>query len=78
MSCAGISSHIAERVLGHTIKGVEAVYDRHQYDAEKAHALEALAAIIQRIVNPPEGNVVALGERKPKAKKARQHAAALI
>jgi hypothetical protein len=30
-------------VLWHTIKGVEGTYDRHAYDAEKAHALEALA-----------------------------------
>jgi hypothetical protein len=59
MARAGITAHIAERVLGHTIKGVEAVYDRHQYDPEKAHALEALAAQIERIVNPPKGKKVA-------------------
>jgi hypothetical protein len=46
-------------VLGHTIKGVEGVYDRHAYDAEKAHALAALAGLVERIVNPPEGEKVA-------------------
>ena len=64
MSRAGITSHIAERVLGHTIKGVEGTYDRHAYDDEKAHALEALAALVERIVNPPKGkNVVDMHAR---------------
>ena len=66
MSRAGITSHIAERVLGHTIKGVEGVYDQYGYDPEKAHALAALAALIERIANPPEdtGNVVTMKPRK--------------
>lgn len=35
------------------------MYDRHSYEAEKAHALEALAGLVERIVNPPKGeNVV--------------------
>lgn len=56
MSLAGVTSHIAE-----PIKGVEAVYDRHGYDTEKGHALEALASLVERIVNPLEGgNVVPL------------------
>ncbi len=59
MSRAGITSHIAERVLGHTIKGVEGTYDRHAYDDEKAHALAALAGLVERIVNPPKGKKVA-------------------
>jgi hypothetical protein len=41
---AGVTPHIAERVLRHTIKGVEGVCDQHQYRAEKGHALQALAA----------------------------------
>jgi hypothetical protein len=37
------------------------VYDRHGYDAEKGHALEALASLVERIVKPLEGgNVVPL------------------
>jgi hypothetical protein len=44
-------------VLGHTIKGVEGVYDRHTYEQEKAHALEALSRQITSIVDPPAGNV---------------------
>ncbi len=59
MARAGVTPHVSERVLGHTIKGVEGTYDRHGYEAEKAHALEALAALVERIINPPEGEKVA-------------------
>jgi integrase len=50
MSRAGVPSEHAERVLGHTIRGVEGVYNRHRYDAEKADALQKLAALIEQIV----------------------------
>jgi len=60
MSRAGVRPDIAERVLGHAIAGVEGVYDRHAYDDEKALALKALAALMERIINPPADNVVAL------------------
>ena len=45
---------------GHAIPGVEGVYDRHRYDVEKAHALQVLADLIDRILNPPAANVVPL------------------
>ena len=61
MSRAGVNPDIAERCLGHAILGVRGVYDRHRYEAEMLHAFEALAAQIDRIVNPPGDNVVALG-----------------
>jgi hypothetical protein len=47
-------------VLGHVRGGVEAVYDRHTYGAEKGAALAKLAALIERIVTPPAENVVPL------------------
>jgi integrase len=56
----GVSREVAEAVLGHAIGGVEGTYNRHQYFAEKADALERLAAAIQSIIDPPAGNVVAL------------------
>lgn len=51
MSRAGVSPHIAERVLGHAINGVEGTYDRHGYLEEKAHALRALASLVQSILS---------------------------
>ena len=62
MMRAGVLPHIAERVLGHRMKGVEAVYDRHSYDVEKADALVKLAAMVDRIVTGPTENVVMLHE----------------
>jgi integrase len=53
--------HIAERVLGHAQRGMERVYDRHQYDKEKAWALQKLAQKIEAIVagrDTEEDNVV--------------------
>jgi integrase len=47
---AGVLPHVSERVLGHSIRGVEGVYDRHLYESEKADALTKLAALIDRIV----------------------------
>ena len=57
MSRAGVNADIAERCLGHVIGGVRGIYDRHDYQGEMQHAFEALAAQIERIVNPP-ANVV--------------------
>jgi integrase len=63
MSRAGISSDHAERCLGHVIGGVRGVYDRHEFHAEKRRAFEALAALIERIVNP-KANVVQLHDAR--------------
>jgi integrase len=59
LSRAGIDADVAERCLGHAVVGVRAVYDRHQFEEEKRRAFEALAAQIERIVNP-QPNIVAL------------------
>ncbi len=60
MSRARVLNDIAELVLGHARPGVEGTYDLHAYDLEKADALRKLAALIERIVNLPADNVVAL------------------
>ena len=60
MSRAGVRPDIAERVLGHAIKGVEGIYDRHSYRDEKADALRRLAALIDTIISPPVGKVVSM------------------
>jgi integrase len=52
MSRAGVSADIAERVLGHKIPGVRAVYDRYAYLEEKRAALDALAVTIAEILKP--------------------------
>lgn len=60
---AGIRDDIAERCLGHVIKGVEKVYNRHAYLDEKRAAFEALSALVSRILNPT-ANVEKLASRR--------------
>jgi integrase len=64
----GISRDTAERVLGHVIGSkVERTYDRDEYIEPKAEALAALAALVERIVNPPsadDGKIVELAQRR--------------
>jgi integrase len=50
MSRAGVPNDHAERCLGHVIGGVRGVYDRHEYLEEKRRAFEALARMIEGIV----------------------------
>jgi integrase len=54
MTRAGVPSDHAERTLGHALGGVRATYDRHSFHREKQAALVALAAQIDRIVNPQD------------------------
>jgi integrase len=63
LSRAGIDADTAERCLGHVITGVRGVYDRHDYREEKAHAFEALARQIARIITPAD-NVIPLPDRR--------------
>jgi integrase len=62
MSRAGINADHAERCLGHVIGGIRGTYDCYEYRDEKAHAFEALAAQIERIVDPQD-NVRSLRRR---------------
>jgi len=49
LGAMGIPPHIAERVLNHKLKGVEAVYDRHDYFDDRKQALEQWAAVMESI-----------------------------
>ena len=46
LAALGIAPHVAERCLNHKLKGVEGVYDRHDYLEERRQALEQWAAIL--------------------------------
>ena len=63
-SRAGINADVAERCLGHTIGGVRAVYDKHTFQTEMAHAYEAVASLLARVVNPSAKNVTPLRRRR--------------
>jgi integrase len=63
MSRAGVRPDIAERVLGHAIKGVEGTYDKYVYTEEKAQALKTLAGLIDNILRDDADKVVSTGLR---------------
>jgi integrase len=65
MSRTGVPSDHAERCLGHVLPGIRGTYDRHEYLNEKRRAFEALATLIDRIVNST-GNVVSLSQSRAK------------
>lgn len=64
LAAAGVNETVAELTIGHTRKGIAAVYDRHRYDAEKRAALEAWERRLLRIAEGkvPEDNVVPLAK----------------
>lgn len=64
----GIDDVIAERVLGHKLQGIMAVYNRHGYDMEKRQALEKWARKLRQIVGieePEIGKIIELRRMAP-------------
>jgi integrase len=64
MSRAGVDPDHAERALGHVIPGVRGTYDLHSFEDEKRRAFDALASLIERIVDP-QPNVMPLRGAQP-------------
>jgi integrase len=52
----GVSDVVAERVLGHKLQGVLAIYNRHGYDAEKRQALARWEQRLGEILGLSESN----------------------
>lgn len=46
LSKLGVDRFVAERALNHKLKGVEGIYDQHDYLEERAHALDLWAATL--------------------------------
>jgi integrase len=66
MARAGVNREHAERVLGHSLPGVEGVYNVHDFVPEKAAALAKLAGLIEEIVYSERGaNVVPIRANAP-------------
>ena len=55
----GISFEIAERVLNHAMPGLQAVYNRHNYIAEKRTALALWAEHVLSLAAKREATIVA-------------------
>ena len=63
-----VPQHVAELVIGHSRKGIEANYDMHRFADEKREALEAWQALLRSIARPTTASNVT--KLKPRARKA--------
>jgi len=48
---------VAERVLGHKLQGILAVYNRYDYDQEKRQALEAWERALMHVLGMETGEI---------------------
>ncbi len=64
MAALGINRLVISKILNHVENSGTAIYDRHSYDTEKRHALEAWAAHLEEILSgkPKADNVVPLAK----------------
>ncbi|MGM1051044.1 MAG: tyrosine-type recombinase/integrase [Pseudomonadota bacterium] len=51
LAAAGVPGHVAERCLNHKLKGIEGIYDRHDYFDERKKALAKVAALVEPAIN---------------------------
>ena len=59
MARIGVAPHVADKILNHqggTISGVAAVYQRHEFNAERRDALEQWGAYVAEVVTTAENN----------------------
>ncbi|MGZ8158854.1 MAG: tyrosine-type recombinase/integrase [Methylobacter sp.] len=60
LAALGVDSHIAERCLNHKLKGVEGIYNRHDYFEERKDALQKLANFLEVCETGKDWNVVSI------------------
>jgi integrase len=64
LASLGIVPHVAERCLNHKLKGVEGIYNRHDYFEERKAALDAWAALLLELENGDTEKVVPIKGRR--------------
>lgn len=60
LAALGVDPHIAERCLNHKIKGVEGIYNRHDYFEERRAALTKWARFVETCETNESFNVVSI------------------
>lgn len=58
LAALGIAPHVAERCLNHKIKGIEGIYNRHDYFDERREALERWAGFLEACETGQDWNVI--------------------
>ena len=66
LEALGTFPHVAERCLNHKIKGVEGVYNRHDYFEERKAALQAWADLLTELESGDAGKVVPIQRKSPR------------
>jgi integrase len=66
LSALKVPERVAELVIGHSKKGLQRVYDQHEFIEEMREALAAWHAKLQSIVQPPPPNVVPMRKKTTK------------
>jgi integrase len=72
LSRAGVNSDVAEKCLGHSRGDIIERYDQHKFLKEMSHAFEALAALVEHIVNPPAGDISDIAEERARRQRRRR------
>jgi integrase len=61
MTRAAVRPDVAELAIGHSIKGIQQIYDDpREYHSMTDHAFECVAAEIEKVLNPQPSNVIPL------------------
>ncbi|MEM8216365.1 tyrosine-type recombinase/integrase [Morganella morganii] len=66
LAALGVDPFVAERCLNHRIKGVEGIYNRHDYFDERRAALAQWCALLVSLEKGEDYNVIPMGTRKAK------------
>lgn len=64
LEALGTLPHVAERCLNHKVKGVEGIYNRHDYFEERKAALQVWADLLAELEAGDTGKVVPIKGRK--------------
>lgn len=66
LAALGVDPFVAERCLNHRIKGVEGIYNRHDYFDERRAALTQWCALLVSLEKGEDYNVIPMDARKAK------------
>ena len=64
LAALGVDPHIAERCLNHKIKGVEGIYNRHDYFEQRRIALNLWASFLENLERGSSWNVLTMKRAK--------------
>lgn len=64
LASLGVATDVAERCLNHKLRGIEGIYNRHDYFEERKAALAQLAALLVALESGKEFKVVPIRENR--------------